>query len=57
MNEEDKMTQFQILKDVNHVLVSQNPQLYLMFTATKEYDHESIPGYFVVPYDFTAPEL
>ncbi len=55
---DSKVKYFEILKDINNLLITNSPQLHLMFTNEVETPQaDALPGFFLVPYIFEPATL
>ena len=55
--EEKKVAHYTVLKEINDILVSNTPQLHLMFYEGKITRYDELPGFFNVPFHFDVSEL
>lgn len=55
--DEKKVSHFTLLKDINNMLISNTPQLHLMFYEGKVTRFDELPGFFNVPFHFEVAEL
>ena len=55
--DEKKVGHFSILKEINDMLVSNTPQLHLMFYEGKIFKYDELPGFFNVPCHFEVQNL
>ena len=55
---ENKVKYFEVLKDIANLLITNSPQLHLMFTSEVDSPKaDALPGYFLVPYIFDPSAL
>ena len=57
IDKDQKVKYETVMKDISELLISNKPQLHIMFTPDTEYQAETIPGFFCVPYKFEPLKL